>query len=54
MAASEKAPASPKSGTARMPVIFAAHGAPILLDDAPWMGELAAWAQRDAASRRRS
>jgi 4,5-DOPA dioxygenase extradiol len=29
---------------ARMPVIFAAHGAPILLDDAGWMAELAAWA----------
>ncbi len=28
-----------------MPVIFAAHGAPILLDDAAWMGELAAWAR---------
>lgn len=28
----------------RMPAIFAAHGAPILLDDAAWMGELAAWA----------
>jgi 4,5-DOPA dioxygenase extradiol len=28
-----------------MPVIFAAHGAPMLLDDAEWMGELAAWAQ---------
>jgi 4,5-DOPA dioxygenase extradiol len=28
----------------RMPVIFAAHGAPILLDDSVWMGELAAWA----------
>jgi len=28
----------------RMPVIFAAHGAPVLLDDAAWMGELAAWA----------
>jgi 4,5-DOPA dioxygenase extradiol len=27
-----------------MPVIFAAHGAPILLDDAAWMGELADWA----------
>jgi len=27
-----------------MPVIFAAHGAPILLDDAGWMGELASWA----------
>jgi 4,5-DOPA dioxygenase extradiol len=30
---------------ARMPVVFAAHGAPILLDDVPWMGELAAWAR---------
>jgi len=28
----------------RMPVIFAAHGAPVLLDDAAWMTELAAWA----------
>lgn len=28
-----------------MPAIFAAHGAPILLDDAEWMGELAAWAR---------
>jgi 4,5-DOPA dioxygenase extradiol len=27
-----------------MPVIFAAHGAPILLEDAAWMGELASWA----------
>jgi 4,5-DOPA dioxygenase extradiol len=27
-----------------MPVIFAAHGAPILLDDEQWMAELAAWA----------
>jgi 4,5-DOPA dioxygenase extradiol len=31
-------------GSGRVPVIFAAHGAPILLDDAAWMGELAAWA----------
>lgn len=29
--------------TARMPVIFAAHGAPILLDDQSWMAELASW-----------
>jgi 4,5-DOPA dioxygenase extradiol len=29
----------------RMPAIFAAHGAPILLDDQVWMGELAAWAK---------
>lgn len=27
-----------------MPVIFAAHGAPMLLEDMPWMGELASWA----------
>jgi 4,5-DOPA dioxygenase extradiol len=33
---------NPSSG--RMPVIFAAHGAPILLDDTGWMGELASWA----------
>lgn len=30
--------------TNRLPVIFAAHGAPILLDDPTWMAELAAWA----------
>lgn len=29
----------------RMPAIFAAHGAPILLDDQVWMAELAAWAK---------
>ena len=29
---------------ARMPVIFAAHGAPVLLDDAAWTAELASWA----------
>lgn len=29
----------------RMPVLFIAHGAPPLLDDAPWMAELASWAQ---------
>jgi 4,5-DOPA dioxygenase extradiol len=29
----------------RMPVIFAAHGAPVLLDDRLWMSELAAWAR---------
>lgn len=33
------------SKTERMPVIFAAHGAPVLLDDAVWISELAAWAQ---------
>ena len=30
----------------RIPAIFAAHGAPVLLDDAAWMAELAAWAGR--------
>jgi 4,5-DOPA dioxygenase extradiol len=30
---------------ARMPVVFAAHGAPTLLDDAGWVDELAAWAR---------
>jgi 4,5-DOPA dioxygenase extradiol len=29
----------------RMPVVFLAHGAPVLLDDARWMGELSAWAK---------
>ncbi|MCC6216751.1 MAG: dioxygenase [Polyangiaceae bacterium] len=28
-----------------MPALFAAHGAPVLLDDAVWMAELAAWAR---------
>jgi 4,5-DOPA dioxygenase extradiol len=28
-----------------MPVVFAAHGAPVLLDDPAWMAELAGWAQ---------
>jgi 4,5-DOPA dioxygenase extradiol len=28
----------------RMPVVFAAHGAPILLDDDAWIAELASWA----------
>ncbi len=30
---------------ARMPVIFAAHGAPVLLDDASWTSELSDWAR---------
>jgi 4,5-DOPA dioxygenase extradiol len=41
MAAAER----PKGASERMPAIFAAHGAPILLDDAQWMGELASWAR---------
>jgi 4,5-DOPA dioxygenase extradiol len=28
-----------------MPIIFAAHGAPVLLDDKVWVDELAAWAK---------
>jgi 4,5-DOPA dioxygenase extradiol len=35
-----KKPEEPES----MPVIFAAHGAPILLDDDKWVEELATWA----------
>lgn len=31
--------------TSKLPVLFQAHGAPMLLDDAGWVGELAAWAQ---------
>jgi 4,5-DOPA dioxygenase extradiol len=34
----------PVSSDQAMPVIFAAHGAPVLLDDADWMGELSGWA----------
>ena len=34
-----------KQPSGRMPVIFAAHGAPVLLDDAGWMAELAGWAK---------
>jgi 4,5-DOPA dioxygenase extradiol len=30
--------------SSRMPVIFAAHGAPVLLDDVSWIQELKAWA----------
>lgn len=36
--------ASTSRPTGRMPVLFAAHGAPVLLDDTGWMAELAAWA----------
>jgi len=35
----------PAEPSTRMPVIFAAHGAPVLLDDEPWMTELATWAK---------
>jgi 4,5-DOPA dioxygenase extradiol len=36
---------APMPHRGRMPVIFAAHGAPVLLDDAHWIGELAGWAK---------
>jgi 4,5-DOPA dioxygenase extradiol len=29
----------------KMPVLFLAHGSPLLLDDAGWVGELATWAR---------
>ena len=34
-----------ETGSRRMPVIFAAHGAPVLLDDEQWMSEFASWAR---------
>jgi 4,5-DOPA dioxygenase extradiol len=34
-----------KGSTASMPAIFLAHGSPMLLDDAQWVAELAAWAK---------
>lgn len=38
--------ANQRSSTSKLaPVIFAAHGAPILLDDAQWMSELTTWAR---------
>jgi 4,5-DOPA dioxygenase extradiol len=33
------------SSTETMPVIFLAHGSPLLLDDKGWVGELGAWAR---------
>ena len=43
-AAASKRGAMPKPEAARMPVIFLAHGAPVLTDDAKWVGELNGWA----------
>src|SRR5688572_25154550 len=40
----ETTPKSTQAGP-RMPVIFAAHGAPVLLDEAGWVAELASWAK---------
>ena len=31
------------NASGRMPVIFLAHGSPLLLDDSGWVGELATW-----------
>lgn len=39
-----KVEVEPKGG--RMPAIFLAHGAPPLLEDTGWMGELRGWAER--------
>jgi len=44
-ASSMATPQHSEGKSARMPAVFAAHGAPVLLDDAQWMGELAAWAR---------
>jgi 4,5-DOPA dioxygenase extradiol len=36
---------APPGGAGTMPVIFLAHGSPLLLDDDRWASELAAWAK---------
>ncbi|UQA57554.1 dioxygenase [Polyangium aurulentum] len=36
---------NPLPPTGRMPVVFLAHGSPMLLDDAGWVAELGAWAR---------
>jgi len=41
--AQERPMPTPASPT--MPILFLAHGAPMLLDDAGWVSELAAWAK---------
>jgi 4,5-DOPA dioxygenase extradiol len=48
MPASTTAPSPSPTSTShsgKMPVIFLAHGAPILMDDAGWVSELHAWAE---------
>lgn len=37
---------NPPPETTRLPVLFLAHGAPVLMDDEGWVGELRAWAER--------
>jgi len=36
----------PTTSTGTVPALFIAHGAPVLLDDAGWVGELAGWSQK--------
>ena len=43
-AAPSNEPSSQSAGGSPMPVIFLAHGSPMLLDDAGWVDELARWA----------
>src|SRR5204862_1606321 len=44
MTATTSANTSPAATADKMPVIFLAHGSPLLLDDAGWVKELGAWA----------
>src|SRR5689334_355054 len=44
LAACARREREPMTQPPRMPAIFAAHGAPMLLDDEAWVAELAAWA----------
>jgi 4,5-DOPA dioxygenase extradiol len=44
-ACNRASPPTPTSGAAGvMPAIFVAHGSPLLLDDATWVGQLGRWA----------
>jgi 4,5-DOPA dioxygenase extradiol len=36
---------TPNSPVTELPVLFAAHGAPMLLEDAEWLGQLADWSK---------
>lgn len=46
MSTPDPTPAEARKSTEPMPVIFLAHGAPVLLDDAGWVAELAGWAKK--------
>ena len=39
------ASAGPAPQSSRLPAVYLGHGAPILIDDATWPGQLAAWAK---------